>query len=60
MLNYEKISDERFTDLSTSLVRCRHFTYGNQTSHFQDYYSHTSHTLRYLRRKQIATVVLQL
>jgi len=27
---------------------------------FQHYYSYTSHYLRYLRRKQIATVVLQL
>jgi len=31
-----------------------------QKSHFQHYYSYTSDYLRYLRRKQIATVVLQL
>ena len=31
-----------------------------QKSHFQHYYSYTSDYLCYLRRKQIATVVLQL
>jgi len=31
-----------------------------EKSHFQHYYSYASDYLRYLRRKQIATVVLQL
>ena len=31
-----------------------------QRSHFQHYYSYTFDYLRYLRRKQIAPVVLQL
>jgi len=34
MLNPEKIWHEHFTDLSTSPVRCSHFTLGNPKSHF--------------------------
>jgi len=49
--------------MSTSPVRCSHFTLGNPKKViFQHYYSYTSNYLglRYLVRKQIATVVLQL
>jgi len=53
ILNPEKIWHEYLTDLSTSPVVCSQVI-------FQHYYSYTSHYLRYLRRKQIATIVLQL
>jgi len=46
--------------MSNSPVRCSHFIWGNKKVIFQHYYSYTSDCLRYLRRKQIATVVLQL
>jgi len=61
MLNPKKIRHERFTYMSTSPARCSHFTLGNpKKSHFQQYYSYISDYSRYLRRKQIATVALQL
>jgi len=39
VLNPEKIWHENLTDLSTSPVRCSHFTLRNPKSHFQQYYS---------------------
>jgi len=59
MLNPQKI--DMNTDLFTSPVRCSHFTLGNPKKViFQHYCSYTLDYLRYLRRKQIAAVVLQL
>ena len=58
MLNPEKIWHEHLTDLSTSPVRPWEIQ-----SHFSRLlfiYLNTSHSLHYHRRKQIATVVLQL
>jgi len=51
--NPEKIWRENHTDLSTSPVRCSHFTLGNPKKSFSTVlYIHTSDYLRYLRRKQ--------
>ena len=48
-------------DLSTSSVRCSHFTLGNlKKIIFQRYYSYTTDYLRLLRSKRVATVVLLL
>ena len=59
MLNPEKIWREHLTDLSTYSVICSHFTLGNPKKiHFQHYYLYTSDYFRYLRRKQIAAVIL--
>ena len=61
MLNPEKISLERLTQLSTLPVTCSLFTLGNPKKIiFQHDYSYTSDYLRYLRRKQIASVAMQL
>jgi len=61
---YVKFSENltcNLTDLSTLPVRCSHFTLGNPKKVIcQHYYSYTSDYLRYLRRKQITIVVLQL
>ena len=52
-LNLEKISDENLTHLSTSLVRCSHFTLGNPKKSFSAVlFIRTSDCLRYLKRKQ--------
>jgi len=52
-LNPEKISNKNLTDLSTSPVRCSHFTLGNAKKSFSTVlFIHTSDYLRYLRRKQ--------
>ena len=40
MLNREKIGHEKLRELSTSPVRCSHFTLGIQQSHFQQYHSY--------------------
>ena len=37
----EKILHENLTDLSTWLIRCSHFAFGNPKSHFQQYYTYT-------------------
>jgi len=51
--NPEKISNKNLTDLSTSPVRCSHFTLGNPKKSFLTVlFIHTSDYLRYLRRKQ--------
>jgi len=56
LLNPEKIWHEHLTDLSTSPVRCRHFTLGNPKKSFSAVsLIHTSDYLRYLGRKQAVT-----
>jgi len=45
MLNSEKIWRTDLTDLSTSAVRCRHFTFGNpKKSFFKRYYSYRAYS----------------
>jgi len=56
----KKIWHENLTDLFTSFVSCNYFTLEIQKVIFLHYYSYTSDYLRYLRRKQIPTVVPQL
>ena len=52
-LNPQKISHENFTGLSTSPVRCSHFTWGNPKKSFSTVlFIHTLDYLCYLRRKQ--------
>ena len=46
---------KRIIDLSTSPVKCSHFTLGNPKKLFSTVYSYTSDYLRYLRRKQSVT-----
>ena len=53
MWNLEKIWHENLSDLSTSPVRCSHFTLGNPRKSFLTVlFIHTSDCLRYLTRKQ--------
>jgi len=53
MLNPVKIWHENLTDLSTSPVRCSHFTLGNPKKSFSTVlFIHASDYLCYLRRKQ--------
>jgi len=53
VLNPEKSGHENLPDLSTSPVRCSHFTLGNfQKSFSTVLFIHTTDYLCYLRRKQ--------
>jgi len=49
-LNPQQISHENLKDLSTSRVRCSHFTLGNPKSHFSSIHN-TSDYLCHLTRK---------
>jgi len=62
VLNPEKIWHYQLVPLPTLPVYCSHFTLRNpKKSYFSTVlFIHTSDYLRYLRRKQTATVVLQL
>jgi len=50
--NHERILHKQLIDLSTSPVRCKHFTFGNPKKVIFD---STSDYLRYLTRKQTVT-----
>jgi len=52
LLNPEKISYENLTDLSTSPVRCSHFTLEYPKKVIFNSTIHTSNYLRYLGRKR--------
>ena len=53
VINPEKMRHENLTDLSTSPVKCSHFTLGNPEKSFSTVlFIHTSDYLCYLRRKQ--------
>ena len=56
MLNPEKIWHRKLVHLPTLPVYCSHFTLGNPKKSFSTVsFIHTSHYLRYLRRKQTVT-----
>ena len=60
MLNPEKIDMNTLQICPPHLSDVATLPWDIKKSHFQHYHSYNSDYLRYLRRKQIATVVLQL